>query len=141
MTALAQDICREQDCLPELPPNLCHTQLTNTIIYQNAVAMHVAGVARPVASGVASSVMLGVSVRRYTAPSGGNKTYEDEAPMVFKRGVFEFAGLAGDLPSEALLNKPVFFADDNTVKATAATNDLSGTLRAIKGGSYWVEVG
>lgn len=141
MAALTQDIVRLQDSLPELPPNLCHTQLTNTVIYQNAVAMHVAGVARPAASGVASSVMLGVAQRRYTASSGGNKAYVDDEPMVFKRGVFAFSGKAGDLPTDALINKPVYFDDDQTVKATAASNDISGTLRFIKGGFYWVEVG
>lgn len=141
MAALTQDIIREQDTLPELPPNLCHTQLQNTTIFQNAVAMHVAGVARPAATGVAGSAMLGVSVRRYTAPAGSNKTYPDEGAMVFKRGVFAFGGLAGDLPTEALLNKPVYFQDDNTVKATMAANDISGILRFIKNGFYWVEVG
>jgi hypothetical protein len=142
MAALTSDVVRPYRSLPELSPAEIHTILQNTTIYQGAVAMQVAGKARPCASGVAGSVLLGVALRQYAAPAGADLVLPDGQQAVFLRGVFPFAGLAGDLPTEALIDVPggVAFADDNTVKATAAANDCKGTLRAITEGSYFVEI-
>src|SRR5262245_36129019 len=122
MTALAQDITRGQDTLPMLPPNEAHVQIASSTIYKGAMMMQVTGVVRPAASGVASSVALGVALRRYTNTSVGVKVYPNDEPMVAQRGVFAFEGKAGDLPDETLINvvNGVSFEDDNTVKKTAA---------------------
>lgn len=142
MSAATQDQARTKWSLPELSPNEASVLGANRTLYQGAVAMQVAGVVRPVASGVVTSVLLGVSLRQYANTTGSNVTYADGQQMVFQRGVFPFGGLAGDLPTEALINvvNGVSFADDNTVKATAAANDLKCTLRAIIDGQYFVEI-
>lgn len=140
MAALAQDIVRPFWSLPEVAPNDIHTQKQNTIIYQGAVAVQVAGKAQPAASGVVGQTILGVAIKHSEAPSTGDVVYADPDALVFHRGAFFFDMLAGDLPTEALIGKPVYFADDNTVKATYATNDVSGTLRKIVDGQAVVEI-
>lgn len=140
MAALTQEYPREQWYLPESAPNEMHTQLQNTTIWKGAVAMQVAGVARPAASGVAGSTLLGLAIRTYAAPAGSNKVYPTDQPMLFQRGSWAFDGLAGDLPDDTMIGKPVYFADDNTVKKTAAANDLSGILRKVlPSGQFEVE--
>lgn len=139
MAALAQDIVRPYWSLPEVAPNDIHTQKQNTIIYQGAVAVQVAGKAQPAASGVVGQTILGIAIK-HTEAGGADVVYADPDALVFHRGAFYFDMLADDLPTEALVGKPVYFADDNTVKATAAANDVSGTLRKIVDGQAVVEI-
>lgn len=138
MSAATQDVCRPKWSLPEFPPNEAHTQLTNTVIWQGSVAMLASGKAKPYAAG-ASTFMLGVALRNYTA-GGADVVYPDGQQMIFQRGVFPFAAVSGSEPTEALINQPVFFADNQTVQATNGGNMLSGILRAITEGSYFVEI-
>lgn len=141
MAAATGDICRVRDEIPESAPPEMTVQLASTTIYAGALAMQVAGKARPYVSGTASSTLLGFAQTRYTNTAGTDKTYADDAPMVFQRGTFWLPGKAGDLPTEADIDKPVYFDDSSgTVKHTAATNDLSGTLRGIREGLYRVEI-
>jgi hypothetical protein len=141
MPAATSDLVRNAWALPELAPNECRTILQNTTIFAGSLAMLVGGKAQPYASGTAGASMLGLALKQYAAPAGSDLLLSEEQRAIFRRGVFGFPGKAGDLPDETLINKPVFFDDSiGTVKATAAANDLSGTLRAIADGAYWVEV-
>jgi len=143
MTALAQDVVRVGYSLPESAAAEAHTILANRICYRGAVCMQVSGKARPLVAATASSVLLGVALRRYESPAGADLVAADGQPFVFERGIFGFAGKAGDLPTEALLNVAggVYFGDDNTVQATTpGAPALGGTLRAIREGLYWVEI-
>lgn len=141
MAQQASDQVREFWALPEAAPNLAHTILAAQILYENALVMLVAGKARPYVSGTAGSTMLGWSRNHYEAPSGADLVLSNDSPAVFKRGVAACAGKTGDLPTDLLVGKAVYFDDSSsTVKATAAANDLSGTLRAIKDGLFYVEI-
>jgi hypothetical protein len=142
MTALAQDVVRLYDSVPVSCPSEIHTQLASTTIYKGAVAMQVAGKARPLVAATANSVLLGVSLFQQVA-GASDRVVTDGAPFVFQRGVFAFDGKAGDLPTEALIDVAggVYFGDDNTVQATTpGAPALGGTLRSIRQGFYWVEV-
>lgn len=142
MTALAQDIVRLCDSLPETSPAEVHTILANRICYQGSVCMQVAGKARPLVAATASSVLLGVALRQCASPSGSDLVSSDGNPFVFQRGIWGFLGKSGDLPTEALINVAggVYFGDDNTVQATTpGAPALGGTLRSIRDGLYWVE--
>lgn len=139
MAAQTSDQIRQRWSQPEVAPNEAHTLLANAVVYQGAVAILVSGKARACASGVAGSSLLGVALRQYAA-GPADLVLPAEQPAVFLRGVFGFPGLAGDLPTEAQIGKAVYFADDQTVKATAAVNDVSGVLRAIAEGLFWVEI-
>jgi len=143
MAALTQDVVRVAFSLPDVPPSEVHTILANRICYQGGVCMQVAGKARPLVAATANSVLLGVALRQYASPPAADLVAPDGQPFVFQRGVFGFAGKAGDLPTEALIDVPggVYFGDDNTVQATApGVPNLGGTLRAIREGMYWVEI-
>lgn len=127
--------------LPEAAPNAATTILAAQVLYENALCMLVAGKARPYVSGTAGSTMLGFSRNHYEAPSGADLVLSNDAPAIFKRGVAECAGKAGDLPTQLLIGKAVAFDDSSgTVKATAAANDLTGILREIKDGLFYVEI-
>lgn len=140
MAALTSDTVKVCDVYPEPAPNQATVQLASTTIYQGAFSMLVAGKARPYVSGTAGSTILGIAQANYTS-AGTDKTYTDDSQMVFRRGVYNFDGKAGDLPTQAKIGVAggVAFEDTGTVKNTAAANDLTGTLRAIKQGQYWVE--
>lgn len=140
MAAATSDQVRSAWSLPELPPNEAHTILQAKTIYQGAVAMLVSGKAQPLVSGTAGSSMLGVALRQYAAPASADTVLPDGQQAMFLRGVFPFPGTAGDLPDETVINKAVYFADDSSVKKTPAANDLSGILRAITEGSFFVEI-
>lgn len=143
MAALTQDVVRVRYSIPESAAAEMHTILANKICYQGAVCMQVAGKARPLVAATASSVLLGVAMRRYEAPVASDLVAPDGQPFVFERGIFAFAGKAGDLPTEALIDVPggVYFGDDNMVQATTpGAPALGGTLRAIREGFYWVEI-
>jgi hypothetical protein len=141
MAQATADQCREFWSVPQSPPNEARTILQATTIYQMSLAMLVAGKARPYVSGTAGSTMLGFSRNSYAAPASADLVLGEDAPALFQRGVFACAGKAGDLPTEALIGKAVAFDDSSgTVKATPAANDLTGTLRAIKNGYFWVEI-
>lgn len=141
MAAQTQDVVRVAYSTPESAPNELYIQLDNTTIYQGSVAIAVAGVARPGASGVAGSTLLGVALQRYEAPNAGtNKTYATDTPMVFKRGVFFFANSVADPCDETSIGKAVYLADNQTFKKTLAANDVSGILRFIQDGQLAVEI-
>lgn len=140
MAAATSDQVRVAWSLPEFPPNEANTILLGTINYQGAVSMLVAGKVRPAASGVAGSTMLGVAMRQYAAPAGADLVLPDGQQGIFRRGVFPFPAVAGNAPTELLINQKVYFADDSTVKATGVADDLFGILRAIAEGFYWVEI-
>lgn len=141
MAASTSDQVRVAWELPELAPNEAHTILQNSTIYQGSVAMLVAGKARPLVANTANSTLLGVALRQYAAPAGADLVLPDGQQAIFRRGVFLFSGLAGDLPDETKINQTVYFADDSTVRATApGAPNLGGILRAITEGQYVVEV-
>lgn len=140
MGAQTSDQIREFWALPEVAPNEAHTLLASRTFYKNALQMIVAGKVQPYVSGTAGSSMGGFINDHYDL-SASDIVLPDNQPAVLKRGVAACPGKAGDLPTELLLGKPVYFDDSSgTVKATAAANDLSGTLRRIEGNAYWVEI-
>ena len=131
------------DSYPASAPNEAKVQLASTTLWENSLAMQVAGKAQPDVAGTAGSTLLGVPIKTYTNPAGTDRTYPDDEPMVFRRGVISVAGKAGDLPTEALIGKVglVAFEDSSgIVKATVAANDCVGTLRRIRNGLYGVEI-
>jgi hypothetical protein len=141
MSAATTDQVRPKWSTPVSAPNEAHTILQNRTIYQGAVAMLVSGKAQPLVAATANSTVLGVALRQYASPSGSDLVLADGNQAIFERGVFPFAGGAGDLPTEAKIGQIVFFGDDNTVQATTpGSPGLGGILRAITEGSYWVEV-
>lgn len=140
MAQAVADQVREYWSVPERAPNVGHTVLAAQTLYQNSLVMYVAGKMRPYIAATAGSTMGGWSRNSYTAPSGADLVLSNDAPAVLRRECAQCVGLAGDLPTDALIGKPVAFADSSgTVKATVVTNDLTGTLRAIKDGFFWVE--
>jgi len=114
-----------------------YVQKAGTVIYKGTMAMNVAGVFRPCASGVANSVYAGIAEETYDASAEvSDVTYSK--PMLFKRVPARFGGKAGDLPTAADLGSMIAVHDNNTVKATTATNDVEVRLLAIDGSNFWV---
>lgn len=93
------------------------------------LAMHVAGVAQPAASGVAGSVMLGVAEQTYRNDDPANDAaFADHDPMVFLRG--DFAQLTTDgSVVDADIGTAVGVLDNQTMKSAVGTNDLSVVYR------------
>jgi len=105
-------------------------------ILEGTVAMAVSGKVRAAATAVAGSVMLGVAAGTYDA-TGAVDVLIDQ---LYKRGAFYLDGLAGDLPVAANVGGLVAIADNCSVKATIAGNDLTVKLLAIVGNQYKVEI-
>lgn len=139
MAAQTGEIQRVGWALPESAPNKAYTVLASQTLWAGSVSMLVAGKIRTYVSGTAGSTMGGVQYRTYVA-GGTDLVLPEGEPVVMKRGVFGFLGLAGDLPAETEIGKTVYFADNNTIKKTLAANDLGGTLRDIQGSYFWVEI-
>lgn len=139
MAAQTGEIQRVGWALPESAPNKAHTVLAGQTLWAGSLSMIVAGKIRTYVSGTAGSTMGGVMQRTYIA-GGTDLVLPEGDPVVMKRGVFGFLGLTGDLPTEADIGKPIPFIDNNTVKKTLAINELTGVLRDIQGGYFWVEI-
>lgn len=139
MAAQTSDQTREYWSVPERGPNEATVILATEVIYEGALCMLVAGKIRAYVSGTAGSTMLGFSRKHYDA-SSSDQTLDQNAPAIFSRDIGACPGKAGDLPTQAFIGKAVYFDDSSgTVKLTMATNDLSGILRRIEGGYFWVE--
>lgn len=120
-------------------PILGSVQKAGTIIYKNSLAMHVAGVWQPADSAVASSVVGGFAEETYDASAQGSD-YTWPTPMVFKREAVPMSGKSGDLPTAADLGKLIPVEDDDTVKHTAAGNDVTVRLLEINGTNFIVDL-
>ena len=121
-----------------------YVQKAGTVILKGCAAMHVAGVFQPAASAVSGAVFAGFAEDTYDASAeGSNFTWA--RPMVFHRDARALDGKGGDLPTAALLGTLVPLDDDQTVKATSATNDVKVRLLEIEpapsgtGSRFWVE--
>lgn len=119
-------------------PIVGSVQKAGTVIYKGTAAGHVAGVFQPIASGVAGLVFAGFAEETYDcSDEGANYTWPQ--PMVFRRDARALDGKSGDLPTAADLGGLVALDDDQTVKATTATDDVEVRLIEIEGARYWVE--
>ena len=115
------------------------TQKAGTVIFKGGMAMHVAGVFQPAASGVASSVYAGIAVRTYDCSARlTDYTWPTDQPMEFERDAAAFAGKSGDLPTDSNLGGLVYVSSDNEVKATMASNDVSLYLLSQDGVNFIV---
>ena len=139
MAAQTGEIQRVGWALPESAPNKAHTVLAGQTLWAGSLSMMVAGKIRTYVAGTANLSMGGVMQRTYVA-GGTDLVLPEGEPVVMKRGVFGFLGLTGDLPTEADIGKSIPFIDNNTVKKTLAINELTGVLRDIQGGYFWVEI-
>lgn len=59
--------------------------------------------------------------------------------MIFQRDARPLDGKSGNLPTAADLGTLVALDDDQTVKATTASDDVEVRLIEIEGTQYWVE--
>lgn len=119
-------------------PILSFVQKAGTIIYKNSLAMHVAGVWQPADSGVSGAVVGGFAEETYDASTDlTDKTHT--TAMVFKREAVPMNGKSGDLPTAADLGKLIPVEDDDTVKHTAVSDDVTVRLLEINGTKYIVE--
>lgn len=119
-------------------PVIGYTQKAGTVIFKNSLAMHVAGVFQPADSGVAGAVFAGIAEDTYDASAEvSDKTWS--TPMVFKREATVVNGKSGDLPTAADLGKLIPVEDDDTVKHTAASDDVTVRLLEINGTKFTVE--
>ena len=109
--------------------------LAATQIYKGAaVAIDAAGFAIP-ATNVAGQIVVGVATHSVLGGAANGDEYVN-----CERGVFEFNGLGGDLPTQALVGRPVYVGSDNEVGATAGAGVIMGTLEEIEGSKYWVNI-
>ena len=132
MAALTQPVNRTGRCEPAYRTNAFYVAASGYVLYKGAFIMAVAGKARPAASGVAGAVLLGV-LAEYAADridaSGGDVTISDGVRPLMGR--WEVAISASDPVSNANIGTAVALADDNTIKATIAANDVTVVLRDI----------
>lgn len=119
-------------------PIVGSVQKAGTIIYKGCAVGHVAGVFQPVASGVSGLVFAGFAEETYDC-SSEVVDYTWPKPMVFHRDARQLDGKSGNLPTAADLGTLVALDDDQTVKATTASDDVEVRLIEIEGTQYWVE--
>lgn len=139
---------REFWSAPMSAPVECHVILAASSIFENSLAMKLttggtAGKAQPYVAGTANATLLGCSRNDQIAPPATDLVYPDDTPAIFLRGIRAFNAKLGDEPTDAQLNVSggVAFADSNgNVQKTLTSNYATGTLRAITGGRYWVEL-
>lgn len=108
-----------------------------TIIYKGAlVALNAAGDAIP-AINTAGFIVVGIADHQVDNSGGA----AGDLSVVCMRGSFSLNGEGGDLPTAALLGRPVYAASDNEVEATAGAGAvIAGILEEIDGAEYWVSI-
>ena len=100
-------------------------------LWAGTLAMNDGGQAKPAASGVAGSTLLGLVYQTQDNLGGATPFTPASAPLYLRGLTIEVEGLAADLPKVADLGKLVAVSDNNTIKKTIAPNDLTVTLVAI----------
>ena len=93
--------------------------------------MNDAGQAKPAATGVAGSTLLGLVYQTVDNAAGAMPLSPLRTPMYLRGVSIEVEGLAADLPKVGDIGNPVAIQDNNTVKKTIAANDLTVTLLAL----------
>lgn len=107
------------------------TVATGVTLWAGTLAMNDAGQAKPAASGVAGSTLLGLVYQTMDNAAGAMPLSPSSAPMYLRGLSVEVEGLAGDLPTVAGIGNPVAISDNYTVKKTIAADDLTVTLLAV----------
>lgn len=121
-------------------PIVGFVQKAGTVIYKGTAVGHVAGVFQPVASGVSGLVFAGFAEGTYDcSDEGADYTWPSNKPMIFHRHARALDIKSGDAVTAADLGTLVPFDDDQTVKHTAATHDVTARLLEIEGSLAWVE--
>lgn len=109
----------------------------NTKLLAGTMIMNVAGVLKKAATAIAGSVLMGVLESDLdNSASGSNVTFNG----IFRRGSFFMANSVGDPCLAADVGALVAIADENTIKHTIASNDLTVRLLEISSDGTQVRV-
>lgn len=108
---------------------------TKKIFAGSLVAADANGYATPGAV-AATLTALGRAEETVDNSAGGNGAKS----VNVRRGVFRFANKAGDLVTQALLGKPCYIEDDQTVRLTATGASIAGTVMGVDADGVWVRI-